>query len=306
MNARLVLCCACVLGWAFGHAAAIAAEPAKTGKSPDPIAGDSVLDAMIRRQTKRQTGEKGTARVRLKRGSAAVRPEDLEPMSDKADAELDAILTRMEAARAKIKSLESELFKRKQVPLFEIDDEFAGVLRFRMPRFLRMELRGPVPRDRRKKPEQRTTITIVNRNYAYIWRKEEREAERFKLPALEEKKFSERNPLEYGLAADIRNLRRDYFLNLRGKETIRGRTTYRLVAGPRPSLKDPRYKRLYFWVDEKTWLTVCFRHVQSDGEVIETYALGKIKLNPSWRDDPFDPPPRSVHVIRHDLAAPKP
>ena len=282
-----------------------AGSAADAGDKDDPLAGDPILDGMIRKQKQQETKRKDPKLVKVKGQGVGALAEDDEPLSGAPDAKLKSILEQMENVRTKIKSLECGLTKRKQVPLFEIDDEFRGKLKFRTPRLLRMELKGPVPKKGKPKTAQQTTITIVNEEYAYIWRYEEKEAERFKLPPMKAKKFHERNPLEYGLAADIRNLQRDYFLNLRGEETIVGRRAHKIVAGPKPHLKAPKYKRLYFWIDMKSWLPIRYRQVKSDGEVVETYTLTKIERNPTWFSNPFKRPPRSVHIIEHDLAEPK-
>jgi len=288
---------------ALGAAAAMAAGDAPA-QPRDPLAGDPVLEKLLQKRQEKEAKQKDPEPATLKPAEAAARQEDEKPLSAEPDAELDRVLDQMEKVRSKFKSLECKLTQRKEVPAFEIDDEYSGALKFRAPRFLRMELRGPAAKGERK-PEQRTTITIVNDEYAFLWRVEDKEAERFKLPAIEEKKFSERNPLEYGLAADVRNLKQDYFLNLRGKETVDGREAHVVVAGPMPHLKNAPYKRLYFWVDAQTWMPIRFRQVKSDGEVIETYTLSGIKLDPFWWGDPFDRPPRSVKIIAHDLAEPR-
>jgi outer membrane lipoprotein-sorting protein len=211
----------------------------------------------------------------------------------------------MEKAREGVQSLECDLIKHKRVPLFEIDDEFRGALRFRLPRFVRMELKGPVRRGGEAKEEPPLTVTVVNDDFAFIWRVADKQAERFRLPAIKDKRFSERNPLEYGLAAPVRNLERDYYLDLRGLEEVEGRPLLKIAAGPRPHVADAPFRRLYFWVDRETWLPVRYRHVKSDGEVIETYTLRNPRFNVAWKDDPFGPPPRDVQLIAHDLEEPR-
>ena len=241
------------------------------------------------------------APVILKRPDEARGPEDAKPDSDKPDPKLERVLDEMEKRRETLKRIESKLTKTRLRPMITpVPDIYAGRMMFETPRLLFMELKGPL----KQKPEdQRTTRTIVTKDFAYIWRVEDKEAERFKLPKLDEKKVSERNPLEYGLAASIRNLKRDYFVTLLGEEEVDGRKTFKVRARPRPTLKDPPYVKIVFWVGEGLWIPVRFQQVKSDGEIVDTYTLRDVEINPVWIfTAPFKPPPSSVGLIQHDLA----
>jgi outer membrane lipoprotein-sorting protein len=222
---------------------------------------------------------------------------------DKPDPKLERVLDRMNAARKKLETLESKLVKTRLAPLIsDVADTHTGELKFKSPRLLFMELKGP----RHIKPaDQRTSRTIVTGRFAYVWRVEDNEAERFKLPDMKDKEVSERNPFEYGLAADVRGLKRDYYLRLLGEERLDGRKTHKIRARPRPRLKDSVYKELVFWVDDKLMIPVQFRQVKSDGQIVDTYRLKDVKVNPWWIFSPFKAPPSSVNLIQHDLAEPK-
>lgn len=241
--------------------------------------------------------------VRLQGGVKEPKTGPEKPDSDKPDPKLERILDKMEKARGGINRVEADLVKtRVNRVISDVPDKYVGRLKFQTPRFLMMELKGPF---RAKPADQRVTRTIVAERFAYIWRVEDNEAERFKLPGLDEKRVSERNPLEYGLAASIRNLKRDYYLTLLGEEKINGRRTFQVRARPRPTVKDPPYSKLVFWVAEGMWVPLRVRQVKSDGEIVDTYQLSKVKLNPRWLwSNPFKPPPSSVNLIRHDLARP--
>ena len=273
--------------------AAFAGEGEK--KKPNPLL------LLLKQQEKRKAARKAEPSVILK-GTEATRPKvDEKADSDKPDPKLERVLDEMEKRRKTLKRVESKLDKERLRPLVtNTPDTYKGRMMFETPRLLFMELKGPL----KQKPEdQRTTRTIVTKDFAYIWRVEDKEAERFKLPKLDEKKVSERNPLEYGLAASIRNLKRDYFVTLLGEEEVDGRKTFKVRARPRPTLKDPPYVKIVFWVGEGLWIPVRFRQVKSDGEIVDTYTLRDVEINPIWVfTAPFKPPPSSVSLIQHDLA----
>ncbi|HRU06448.1 MAG TPA: hypothetical protein P5137_11825, partial [Candidatus Brocadiia bacterium] len=63
--------------------------------------------------------------------------------------------------------------------------------------------------------------------------------------------------------------------------------------------------KIIFWVDNELLIPIQIEQTKSDGEIIDTYTLDEIKLNPWWWTSPFQPPPSSVNIIRHDLAEEK-
>ena len=285
-------------------AAVVLARIGPIGASPGKDKGelrDPILEALLKGSRAKRGGAIGKGPVIILDSGAGKFGKVLEkPDSDKPDPKLARLLERMDEARKKVNKLTCEIVKTRLTPLIsDKPDRYTGSLKFRTPRYLWMELKGPA---RAKKEDQRTTRTIVTKEYAFVWRVEDNEAERFRLPQMEDKKISERNPFEFGLAADLRNLKRGYYLTLLGQEKLDGRKTQKIRARPRPHIKDPPYVRLVFWIDDDQLMPVQFQQVKSQGEIVDTYRLRKLDLKPWWLVSPFKAPPARVNLIRHDLA----
>ena len=270
---------------------------------PGATLRDPVLEALLRGETPPEVSEAPDAPdVVVEEGSGPARSPFLGegvPDSDEPDPELDRLLERMNEARGGIRRVEAKAVRIRTTPLLsDREDRHEGTFRFEAPRLLHLELRGAM---HHAPEDQRTRRSIVTERYAYLWRVEENEAERVELPDAEDASVAGGNPLEDGLAADMGNLKKDYFLTLLGQEAVEGRKTHLLRARPRPHLKDARFDELGFWVDDEHLFPIQFRQVQSRGEIADTYRLSNIRLNPRWRTNPFRPPPASVNLIVHEV-----
>lgn len=223
--------------------------------------------------------------------------EDI-PDTDEPDPDLEQLLERMNEARGDIRRVEAKAERIRTTPLLSSrEDVHKGTLQFEAPRLLHLELRGA---KHREPEDQRTRRTIVTERYAYLWHVEENEAERVELPDADDPDIEGGNPFQYGLAADMGNLKEDYYLTLIGTEEVGDRKTHVLRARPRPHLNDSRYDELAFWVDDEILLPIQFRQTQSGGEIVDTYRLSDIDLSPRWRRTPFRSPPRNVNIVIHE------
>jgi len=204
---------------------------------------------------------------------------------------VDQVLDNMEAARKTLKTFKAEAAKVRRVEALDETEKFTGNIQFKTPRLLRLQLRNVEGGEE--------TIYIVGKTYGWIYRPQKKQAERAKLAGLEEGGKSG-NPLEYGLAQDIHNLRKGYTLKLLPPEKIGDADTIPLELTPEGGTSYAAGK-LVFWIDRKTWLPVQVREFKSNDEIIETHTFSKIEVNTPVSDGVFEfKPPKGVDEIITD------
>ena len=210
-------------------------------------------------------------------------PPDEAAGADIALPTVDELLDRMEAARRKLKTFKAKVVKLRQVEVFG-DERFEGEMQFKMPRFLRMRLAQVFEKEPQRKGEE--TFVIVGRKYAWKYYPARRQVHYGRLRDLEER-TGQANPLEYGLARDLHELRSAYELTVQPFEVIQGAKSVPLRLTPVGG-DDYASGTLIFWVDVKTWLPQQIREYKSNGEVVETHAFSEIKLNEKTSDNLFE------------------
>ncbi len=215
-------------------------------------------------------------------------------------AELGAVLDNVEEARKKVQRLAADIVQDREVEALEITEQFKGAMKFEMPRLLRLELVNTEDKDDKR-------VYVVGKKYAYIYRPKDKRVERFLLANVSRKGEKSDNPFEYGLALDIRELRAKYTFK-QGKDAKVGeRDAAVLMMTPRKDIPaSTNYARIDIWIDRALWLPCRIVQHKSDGEIIETFTLSNIKINPKWsgfifREKPFEfSTPRGVDLIIHE------
>jgi outer membrane lipoprotein-sorting protein len=203
---------------------------------------------------------------------------------------VDQLLDNMEAVRQKIKTFKAEVTKLRQATGLD-DAHFTGTIEFKSPRLLKLDLTN--------KETGAETISYVGKKFGWIYRVQEKQAERVQLADIgKEEKAG--NPLEYGLARDMHQLREGYTLKLLPPEKVADTMTVPLEMTPEGGETYSR-GRLIFWIDTKTWVPVQVREYKSMGEVVETHTFTHIVVNEAIRDSTFEfEPPKDVDVLIHE------
>lgn len=210
---------------------------------------------------------------------------------------VDGLLDNMETARKGLKTFSAAVAKTRRLEALEDTEEFSGAIEFKTPRLLKMSLTSA-----RSKKE---TVTFVGKEYAWIWRVQDKQAERGRLADLKEAdKKKTANPLEYGLARDVHGLQDAYDLTLLPREKAGEADAVPLELTP----KKETYAegKTILWIDARTWLPVQVREYKSNDEIVETHTFTDIKTNVSMSDRMFEfDPPKDVDVILHDAGQEK-
>ncbi len=205
------------------------------------------------------------------------------------DEELDTILKKMKAARKKLRAVKTDVVFEQTIVALDFKETWKGELLFQMPRLMKMSLRL------KDKDGERYKLYVVGEKYAWIYTKalpDIHQAEKFPLASLKEKDKSAANPLEYGLAADIDEVRKVYNLTYKGIEPVGKRPAHKLEFVPKNKKADVVYAKMILWIGKDLWLPIKIEQHKSDGEQVEVYILSNIKPRKSfpkrtWR---FKPP----------------
>jgi len=192
---------------------------------------------------------------------------------------VDAALDHMETARKNLKCFRARAVKHlNTVPLEDIE-VFEGNFQFKMPRLLRLELKS--------RETGKTRIEFVGKKYAWVYRVDEAQAEGVPLKKMKEKVKSA-NPLEYGLAEDVHNLKKNYLLKLLPGEKVNKIDTAVLEMTPRGAAPDDEDGKVTLWLSKETWLPIRIREVKNNADVIETYTFDEMKINIEIDDGVFE------------------
>lgn len=201
---------------------------------------------------------------------------------------VDQVLDNMEKVRLTLKSFKADVDKLRVVEALGDEEKFKGTIQFRMPRLLRLELKNT--------ENGKETVYIVGAKYGWIYRPQAKQAEQAELKDIREQKKST-NPLEYGLARDLRELKDAYTLKLLPEEKVGEARALPLEMTPLPG--NAQAGKMIFWVDPATWLPSRIREFKSNNEIIETHTFTNMQLNVSVPDKAFELP-KGVDIIMQD------
>lgn len=220
---------------------------------------------------------------------------------DAEKSDVDRLIEQVEAGRLKVDRLEAKVVHERVVPVMDLEDKFSGSFLFEKPHLLRMELKEEVD-------DGRERIYIVGEETAWIVHPGRKQAE--KAPVATEglgaETRREQNPFTYGLTHGIGELRKTFNMEIIGEDAVGDYQAVILELTPRPDVveKEGRsYPKTVFWIDKETSLPVRVRQFKSRGQIVETYTLSNLEINPRvWirLRNPFTyNPPRDYQVIEY-------
>ena len=220
---------------------------------------------------------------------------------DAEKSDVDRLIERVEAARVEVNRLEANVVHERVVPVMDLEEKFTGSFLFEKPHLLRMELAEEIDNGRERR-------YIVGEEVAWIVHPKRKQAE--KAPVTTEglgaETRREQNPFTYGLTHGIGELRKTFNMEITGEDAVGVYETFVLELTPRPEVveKEGRtYPKTVFWIDKDTSLPVRVRQFKSRGQIVETYTLSDLEINPRvWirLSNPFTyRPPRDYQVIEY-------
>ena len=207
---------------------------------------------------------------------------------------IDQLLDNMEKVRMTVKSFTADVTKLRDVDVLNDKEFYKGAIQFKAPRLLRMTLKS--------QETAKENVFVVGPKYGWIYRPQDKQAERVELPDLKDVKRKSGNPLEYGLARDVHGLKEGYALKLLPTEKVGDVAAAPIEMIPMKNNVNAAGK-VVLWVSLQTWLPVQVREWKGNDEIIETHTFTNMQINVTLEDALFDfQPPKDVDVILHEGA----
>ncbi len=206
--------------------------------------------------------------------------------------EVRHVLSELDAANEELEALTARVRYERLIPLLDETQRSRGSLTFRKPHMLHLELGRP--RNEEVWSDGRTWWLVSHNS---------RQVEIYEATA---EAGPETAFLDFGYGRGSEALLEDYEVKLVSKEETQhngeAATEYRLRFTARPPRRDeppPRYATIEIELSSDRWLPHTLVLHESGGEILHTYRLSRIELNPELDDDRFDyRSPRGYTVLR--------
>jgi outer membrane lipoprotein-sorting protein len=205
------------------------------------------------------------------------------------DTNVNVLLDKVEEARQKVKTLKADVTFENKMEALEIEETWKGSFVFQAPRFVRMELKESVKGGKERYfivGKDRAWMVHMDRKFVEIWHMNEAG----KTDEMTLKRAP--NPFEYGLTVGMRELLKTFNMRIVGDETVDGQEATILELMPKPPAPgEPEqmgFKKIVFWINKKSSLPVRVQQYKSRGEVIETYTLANLDVNPAVNPKLFE------------------
>lgn len=210
-------------------------------------------------------------------------PDPLDPKLSGTE-RVQALIGRVKAEQAKIRTLEARFTQRQESSLLVEPDVSQGVFSYEAPDAVRWEYTSPKP-----------ISVVIDGEEMTTWYRDLGRAERLKVG-----RYSNQ-VLKYLGASGSFDTLLDYF-RVRVAFPERPTDAYRLELIPRYDRIARRLSSMVVWIDQKRYLPVRMRYVAGDGDVTE-YEFRDLRVNARIPADRFDLDlPPGVEVREIDLA----
>ncbi len=208
--------------------------------------------------------------------------------------ELKMVLDKLDEANQKVEDVRARLTYERAIPwLDERERSKGGSLVFKKPAKLILNLGKP-----------RNEEVYSNGKKWWVVSREEKQVEIYDASP-EGQEGAESAFLQFGYGQDSEKLLEDYDVELSGTERVESddepETLYRLRFQPRLKEGDPapRYAAIEVEISSRTWLPTEFVLHESDGRIVHTYRLSRIRLNTGVKDKEFEyTPPRGYEILK--------
>jgi len=227
----------------------------------------------------------------------------LQKLWESLDPELREVLESLDSASQKVKDLQASVIYKRSIPWLEVEEECKGVLKFKRPDLIALELGKP-----------RNEGVYMDGKQWWVVSHNDKQVEIYEATkttdASREAAF-----LNFGYGRAARELLKDYEISLVKKEKVikrlrgeeRGEekeqekefTEYHVRFVARKSEVAPLYDSVEIVVCDQTWLPHGIVLYESEGQIVHEFHLDKFKLNKNLKEDKFRyEPPRGYRVLR--------
>ena len=200
--------------------------------------------------------------------SAASSPDPRSPTLA-AGERLGALIERIKAEQAKVKTLQAHFTQRQESEFLAAPEESKGIFSYQAPDRVRWEYATPKP-----------VTLVINGKTMLTWYRDLKRAEEMKIG-----RYSERVLKYLGASGSIESLL-EYF-EVRAAFPTDRKTPFRLEMTPRYARIAKRLKSLTIWIHAESFLPIKLKYVGGDGATTE-YSFDGVEVNRTLPEDRFD------------------
>jgi len=206
--------------------------------------------------------------------------------------ELRRILDALDAANAEVEAVRTQVLYTREIPLLEDSQVSRGFIEFRKPDLLHLKLRKP-----------RNEEIYCDGEHWWVVEHNEKQVEVYEA-ARSENVAAEASFLTFGYGQSSEKLLEEYEIEL--VETKQEPpddedtpiTSYRLRFEPREEDAPARFAAIEVELADDLWLPRVIVLHESDGEIVHTFALHDIELDPELDEQDFTyKPPRGYAIL---------
>jgi len=203
-------------------------------------------------------------------------------------ASLDEVLSRMDAAGAKLNSMRAEIHQKKWTAILEeFDQGESGQFSF-----LKTD-EGVYLRKDIEKPTSNTLV--IKEGQVIFYQPSIKQAQRYNLGNHEDKAEF----LLLGFGSNKKALSDTYETNLLGRETVGEHNTYQLELKPKSKDVAAFFVRILLWVDDKMWVPVQEQLVEPTQDYL-LIRFAEVQLEPELSKSDFKVDlPKDVKIIQN-------
>lgn len=209
-----------------------------------------------------------------------------ETVAETPSPELKHVLDKLDEANAALEDVEANVEYRREIPLLDEAEECDGSLEFKKPNLIHLELGKP-----------RNEELYSNGRQWWVISHNDQQVEIYPVAESEEA-ASEAAFLAFGYGQSSEQLLREYEVTLEGAhKQEKAPIMYRLKFVPRDEDAPAQFSAIEVEVTDDLWLPRAFVLHESEGEIIHTFRLKKIKLNRGMKTESFTYEPPFGYVV---------
>lgn len=207
--------------------------------------------------------------------------------------ELKRVLEHLRQAGEEVRGVRAKVHYRREIPLLDESESSEGRLEFKKPDLLHLKLGKP-----------RNEETYSDGRHWYVISHEDRQVEIYRA-AEGSGASAEASFLTFGYGEGPEKLLESYRVELISKARPEPEKdedapmVYRLRFEPRDEEAPARFSAIGVEMTDRRWLPRTIVLHESEGEIVHTFQLEEIKLNPGLKEKRFSyEPPRGYAVLR--------
>jgi len=198
--------------------------------------------------------------------------EKPKPADDRQQA-LDRILAECDKANQALKDLSADIGYIRVIKALDQRDVRSGELKFKKPRKVSIKF---------TQPEEK--LHVVNEDTIWIYTPAEKQAERYRVS---KDRRRETGFIDFGFGSSVEDVKKNYNISLSATQQREGKAFHLLELTPKSDEVDTPYCKTLLLIEADRWIPTEITLFESEGEIVTTIELKKIRINPGVPDKTF-------------------